>query len=265
EFGGSVLPGDDRRQLDEGVVVVVAAESAEQLVRHLASGDGHRVRVLQGEPLGLVVPGTGPVLGEAVDLLRGHAELAAHGSVDVLSELAAVQGGDAAVHESGEATVDPPGGAEPGPHGSRAAEDRRPPGVDEVVQERPTPLPGLRLENVPDVRLDRTRIHPDDPRHLVSSGVTRRPTETRPRPAAPATRYRSRGTPRAPRPPPARAWPGAPRLPARAWCRDVAGAPGSPGGSPGSRRPAPLSTRSPSPCSPLLTRRSILAALATVG
>ena len=99
ELAGSVLPGDDLRQLYQGIVVVIAAQSLEQLICDLAPGDRHRVGVCERRALLFIVERAQGILGERFDLLVREPKLAAHGSVDVLSKLAAVKGRDATIEK----------------------------------------------------------------------------------------------------------------------------------------------------------------------
>src|SRR5919197_6030823 len=172
ELARSVLPGDDLGQLDDCVVVVEAAQAREQLVAHVAPGDGHRVRVLQGDALRLRVERAGGVVRERLDLFVRDPELAADRSVDVLSELAAVPSGHAPVDERLQLRVDQPGALDALPHGARAAEDGRAARVDQVVQERPAPLLRLRLRDAPGVVVRLFGFDAFNPHALNSSWAT---------------------------------------------------------------------------------------------
>jgi hypothetical protein len=90
ELAGGILPGDDGRQLYNRVVRVELAQPREQLVRHLAPRDRHRVGVQERDFFGLCVERARRVVRERQDFLVRGSEFAAHGSVDVLSKLAAV-------------------------------------------------------------------------------------------------------------------------------------------------------------------------------
>jgi hypothetical protein len=63
------------------------------------SGDRHAVGVFQRQPFHFVVPSTGRVLVQGEELFIRDAEIATDGSVDVLSEVAAVEAGNPAVDE----------------------------------------------------------------------------------------------------------------------------------------------------------------------
>ena len=91
EFTGSVLPRDRRRQLDQSIIVIEFAQSREEFFADVLTGDGHRVSELQREPFRFRKQFTVCVIQHCFDLLIGDAEPAAHGSVDVLSKLAAIE------------------------------------------------------------------------------------------------------------------------------------------------------------------------------
>jgi hypothetical protein len=97
ELAGGILPGDDRGQFDQCIVVVSAAKPREEVVVYLTSAEGHAVRVLQGDPLRFVVQRASGIVGQCENLGIGQSQFAADGSVDVLSELAAVQRCDPAI------------------------------------------------------------------------------------------------------------------------------------------------------------------------
>src|SRR5262245_23842227 len=135
-----VLPRDDHRQLRDGVVVVVPLHPREQLVVDVAACVRDRIRVFECYLLRVAEERALRVVVERLDLLRRDAEPAAHGSIDVLSELAAVPPGDATVEQRPERT----GHAlrlllEGGPHRLRGAEVRWVARVEEVRMERRAP------------------------------------------------------------------------------------------------------------------------------
>src|SRR5829696_378021 len=147
ELARSVLPRDHLGQLDDLVVVVEPAQPREQLVGHVSARHGHRVRVRERRPLGPRVERARLVIVEGVDLLVSYSQLAADRSVNVLSKLAAVVPGHAAVDERDEPRVEQARAVQPLPHRAHAAEDGRPPGVDCMVGERRPPLLCLRPED----------------------------------------------------------------------------------------------------------------------
>src|SRR5437773_7725474 len=90
EARGCVLPRDDHRQLRDGVVVVVPLHAREQLVVDVAARLRDRVGVFERYLLRVAEERALRVVVERLDLLCRDAVPAAHGSIDVLSELAAV-------------------------------------------------------------------------------------------------------------------------------------------------------------------------------
>src|SRR5262249_9003274 len=100
ETRGCVLPGDDHRQLRDGVVVVVPLHAREQLVVDVAARVRDRVGVFErdllrvGEKRALRV-----VVEQHLELLRRDTVPAADGSIRVLSELATVPPGDATIEQ----------------------------------------------------------------------------------------------------------------------------------------------------------------------
>src|SRR3712207_688771 len=132
------------------------------------SVEGHALGVLQSRALLLVVEGTRGVLLQGEYLLVGDSQLTAHGSVQILSELAAVYGRDPPVDERDEPAVDEAGGVEPAPHGPRSPEDGRAPRVEQVVQEGRSPLLSLGLEDGLYRSLGAGGIYALDPCHSVT-------------------------------------------------------------------------------------------------
>src|SRR5438874_5469525 len=90
EARGGVLPRDDHRQFRDGVIVVMALHAREQLVVDVAARVRDRVGVFERNLLGVGEERAPRVVVERFDLLRREAVPAAHGSIDVLSELAAI-------------------------------------------------------------------------------------------------------------------------------------------------------------------------------
>ncbi len=108
EATGGVLPGDDGGQLDQRIVAEVLPEPIEELVTHILVGQRHRIGILQGQPLHLGEVRARRVIVEREQLFIRDAEGAADGSVDVLSEEAAIDRGDASVDERHQGRVDEP-------------------------------------------------------------------------------------------------------------------------------------------------------------
>jgi hypothetical protein len=106
EARARVLPRDQHRELRDLLLVVVLAHPREQRIVDVARGVRHRVGVLERHALGRVEERALRVVVQRVQLLRRDPELAAYGSIDVLSELAAVPPRDAAVDQPLELRVD---------------------------------------------------------------------------------------------------------------------------------------------------------------
>src|SRR5258705_4013983 len=158
EARGRVLPRDDHRQLRDGVVVVVLLRARKQLVVDVPLGVRDRVGVFERHLLRVAEERALRVVVERLELLRRDAEPAAHGSIGVLSELAAVPPGDATVEQRPERA----GHAlrlllEGGPHRLRSAEVRRVARVEKVRIHRRAQALALLLERFTQVlrqRLD---------------------------------------------------------------------------------------------------------------
>src|ERR1700730_5285581 len=147
EARGRVLPRDDHRQLRDGVVVVVSLHAREKLVVDVAARVRDRVGVFERHLLRVAEERALRIAAERVDLLRRDAVPAAHGSIDVLSELAAVPRGHAPIEQRPERD----GHAlrlllESGPHRLRGAEVCRVSRVEEVRIERRAPELALFFE-----------------------------------------------------------------------------------------------------------------------
>lgn len=167
ELAGGVFPGDGGGQLDDRIVVVVGAEAGEESVVDVAVAEGDGVGVGEGGALGLVVERARRVVGEGIDFLVRNTQLAADGSVEVLSELAPVVRRDATIDDRDEFRVEQTGGVETAPHAAGAAEDRGTPGVNQVIEERSAPFPRLRPQHGRDRLVDVVGIDPFDARHMA--------------------------------------------------------------------------------------------------
>src|SRR5215470_3548883 len=123
----------------------------------------HLLRVAKERALSVVL--------EGLDLVRRDAEPAAHGSIDVLSELAAVPGGDATVEQRPERAGHALGLLlEDLKHRLRGAEIRRVARVEEVGMERRAPELALLLERVAQVVRERLDVDGRDPRLSCQHG-----------------------------------------------------------------------------------------------
>jgi hypothetical protein len=85
-----ILPGDNRRKLDQRVVVEEPPHPREQLIAHIPVREGDDIGVLECNPLLLIVERARGVLIQGQYLLFGNSLFAADGSVYVLSENAPV-------------------------------------------------------------------------------------------------------------------------------------------------------------------------------
>ena len=106
ELARRVLPGYGSSELHQGVLFKDEAQAREEIVVHVLVGNGHALGVLQGHALLLLVQRARGVLVHGEYLLVGNPQVAAHGSVYVLSEFAAVYGSDSPVNEGDEPGVD---------------------------------------------------------------------------------------------------------------------------------------------------------------
>jgi hypothetical protein len=136
----------------------VAAQGVEERVIgvvDVAAGERHRVGVGECGALARVEGAfVRDITDDGFQLLLRDASLAADGSVDVLSEDAAVVRGDATIDEGLELRIDQSELAERAPHSTNASEERRKPGVNEMVEERGAPFLGLGVEDAGDLGRD---------------------------------------------------------------------------------------------------------------
>ena len=106
ELAGAVFPGDRCGQLDDLVVGEVLLDLCEELVTDVLIGDRDSIGVLQGGPFSVVKQRTRFVVRNVENLLGGYAQLATHGSVDVLSEDAAIERCDSPIDQRREFTFE---------------------------------------------------------------------------------------------------------------------------------------------------------------
>ena len=97
ETRGRVFPRDDHRQLRDGVGVEVSLQVREQIVVDVAGC--HGVGVGERHFLRLAEQRAFRVFVKRIDLICRAAESAAHGSIGVLSKLAAVPPGNATIQQ----------------------------------------------------------------------------------------------------------------------------------------------------------------------
>src|SRR6266567_85952 len=171
EARGRVLPRDDHRQLRDGVVVVMPLHAREELVVDVAARLRDRVGVFERHFLRVAEERALRVVVERLQLLRRDAEPAAHGSIGVLSELAAVPPGNATVEQRPKRT----GHArrvllEGGPHLLRGAKIRGVVRVEEIRIERRAPELALFLEHFAQVLRERPDVDRRDARFPFQHG-----------------------------------------------------------------------------------------------
>ena len=106
EFTRRILPGDCRGQLNQRIVIIKLTQARKQFIAHFPTSDGHRVGKLQGDALGRVKQIAVRVIQNRVDLVIGNSEAAAHGSVYILSKLAAIQKSDTTIDEGTQSRID---------------------------------------------------------------------------------------------------------------------------------------------------------------
>jgi len=75
-------------------------QSGKQIVVYILGGEGDGVCIFECDSLGLRVKLARGVVGKGFDLLSGDSELAAHGSVDVLSKLTPIERGHTTIQQS---------------------------------------------------------------------------------------------------------------------------------------------------------------------
>jgi len=106
------------------------------------------------------------VVRERENFFFRDAEFAADRSVDVLSKLAPVERGDAAIDEGLQFSIDQPRRFDAAPHGAHAAKDRRAARVEPVIQKRRAPPLRLRCEHAFDVAFDRPSVRVFNSSHI---------------------------------------------------------------------------------------------------
>src|SRR5437667_407375 len=139
EFARRVFPGDDLGQFDERVLVIELAQAGEEGIADLTSGNGHGISILQRDALDFAIEWTRGVIGQSENLLIRETQTAAHGSIDILSKLAAVKPGNPPVDQSLQFFINQSRGRDPRPHGPRSTKDGRPSRVYQVIEQRRSP------------------------------------------------------------------------------------------------------------------------------
>ena len=105
ELTGGVFPGDRGCQLHQSVLIEKFAQSLKEFIADVASRNCHSVGEFKRKAFRLSVEVTVRVIGDGVNLVVGNSELAAHGSIYVLSKLAAVEKGNAPIEQCAQTRV----------------------------------------------------------------------------------------------------------------------------------------------------------------
>ncbi len=138
------------------------AQAVEEGVVYVLIGERHRVSVGEGDTLTLVEERAGGVLGQGEQLLVRDPQLAANGSVDILSELAAVDLRHPPIEHRLQAVVDQLRLRDAAPHALRRLEDAGSPRVDQMRSQRRAPLARLLLERRPQLVVRRCQVDAGD-------------------------------------------------------------------------------------------------------
>ena len=105
ELTRCVFPGDGGRQLHQGVFIEKPAQSLKEFVIDVASRNCHSVGEFKRKSFLLSVEVTVCVIRDGLNLVVGNSELAAHGSINVLSKLATVEEGNAPIDQCSQTWV----------------------------------------------------------------------------------------------------------------------------------------------------------------
>jgi hypothetical protein len=76
---------------------------------------------------------------------------------------------DPDIHQGDQTRIEQTGLIEPSPHRPRAAKNRRPPSVEQVIQQRRSPLTFLSVEHERNIPLNFIPLDPFYPRHCFIS------------------------------------------------------------------------------------------------
>jgi hypothetical protein len=102
---GCVFPGDRGRQLHQSVLVEKSAQSFKEFITDVASRNCHSVGEFKRKAFLLSEEVTVCIIRDGVNLIVGNPELAAHGSINVLSKLATVEEGDAPIDQRSQTSI----------------------------------------------------------------------------------------------------------------------------------------------------------------
>lgn len=140
EFAGCIFPGDGHGEFDDLWVVKVGLHALEELVVDVTVAIGDRLGVFEGDAFVFAEEITLPPVLDGEQLLIGYAKFATSGSVDIGSEDAAIDLGDAAIEQAREFGIEEAGASEPGPHSLDGLEDGGAVTVGEVGEQWLVPL-----------------------------------------------------------------------------------------------------------------------------
>jgi hypothetical protein len=99
EFTRRVFPGDSGRQLHNLIFSEALSHPREEFICNFAPGYGHSIGILKRQAFSLTIEIARCVIGQRINLVIRNSKLTAHGSINVLSKLAAVKKGDAAIDQ----------------------------------------------------------------------------------------------------------------------------------------------------------------------
>ena len=105
KFTRCVFPGDRGRQFHQSVLIEKSAQSLKEFIADVSPRNCHSVGEFKRKAFSLSIEVAVRVIRQGVNLGVGNSELAAHGSIYVLSKLATVKEGDAPVDQRSQTCV----------------------------------------------------------------------------------------------------------------------------------------------------------------
>ena len=99
ELTRCVFPGDRGRQLHQSIFIEESAQSLKKFITDVMSRDCHGVGEFKRQAFLLSEEVAVRIIFDGFNLVVGNSELAAHGSIYVLSKLATVEEGDAPIDQ----------------------------------------------------------------------------------------------------------------------------------------------------------------------
>ncbi len=144
---------------------------SKEIVADVELRDRDSVGVFKRHLFPLVKQGACFVVWNVQDFFGGHTQLAAHGSVDVLSEDAPIQGGHASIDQGRQLALQQSRGRQAVPHADDRMHHRRSAGIDQIGFQRGAPPLQLSCEDLLFSRLRAGRIDTTDSCH----GILRKP------------------------------------------------------------------------------------------